>query len=154
VLSNVTFVAGFYTCDEFQIMPRSTPLEIAGTVITKKFTVDPTVITAGVTWSSINHPRALKSLRKHNVLRSADCLASSALSNPAFVPIWHPEPAVSVLANQRRCFSNSLRAKAQPFMWTRIDPDCVLASTTHTMMTCKNDARNYVFSEVGREDNI
>ncbi|WP_374030781.1 hypothetical protein [Bdellovibrio bacteriovorus] len=52
-----------------------------------------------------------------------------------------------------RCNSISLRAKADPFRWTAVDPDCGLINNSNSTM-CKNRLMRFYVLEVSRESGI
>lgn len=120
--STSNFVTGFFACDELEIEKRSAPLRIIGTFIVGKLRIHPDAIKAGITWSSIYHPQAVKELRAANgVLKSFSGRDCNATTNE---PIWHPIPSAQTVADRMTCNTISLRAKADPFQWTSVDPDC------------------------------
>lgn len=152
-----TFVTGFFTCDELEITTRSQPLRIIGTFIVGKMKIAPEALKAGITWSAIYHPQATRELRAagptgENVLRSfsgRDCNSSSA------DPIWHPIPSVQEVSDRRGCNTISLRAKADPFQWTAMDPDCGIAKgSTASNTSCKRRLIRFFVVEQSRESGL
>lgn len=147
IKSTANFVTGFYTCDNLTIESRSTPLRIVGTFIVGKMTIDPTAIKAGIQWSSIYYPQATRELREAGVLESAsgrDCDAPKS-------PIWHPIPAIQDVADRMKCNAISLRATADPFQWTAVDPDCGLISSSSSNTSCKRRLLRFFVVEQSRE---
>jgi hypothetical protein len=147
IKASANFVTGFYTCDKLTIEPRATPLRIVGTFIVGKMTIDPTAIKAGIQWSTIYYPQATRELREAGVLQSVsgrDCDAPKS-------PIWHPIPAIQDVADRMKCNSISLRAKADPFQWTAVDPDCGLISSTSSNTSCKRRLIRFFVVEQSRE---
>lgn len=141
------FVTGFYTCDNLTIEARTTPLRIIGTFIVGKMTVDPTAIKAGIQWSTIYYPQATRELREAGVLESMsgrDCDAPKA-------PIWHPIPSIQDVADRMKCNAISLRATADPFQWTAVDPDCGLLSSSSSNTSCKRRLIRFFVVEQSRE---
>lgn len=141
------FVTGFYTCDNLTIEARSTPLRIIGTFIVGKMTIDPSAIKAGIQWSTIYYPQATRELREAGVLESMsgrDCDAPKA-------PIWHPIPSIQDVADRMKCNAISLRATADPFQWTAVDPDCGLISSASSNTSCKRRLIRFFVVEQSRE---
>ncbi|AHZ84750.1 hypothetical protein EP01_07335 [Bdellovibrio bacteriovorus] len=155
IKASSTFVTGFMTCDELIIEKRSAPLRIIGTFIVGRMKIDPSAIKAGINWSSVYHPQATRELRaagSPRILRSfsgADC---NATNNE---PIWHPIPSIKAVADRMNCNTISLRAKADPFQWTAVDPDCgIAAGTTASNTTCKRRLVRFFVVEQSREGGI
>lgn len=141
----LTFISGFFVCDKLIIEPRSKRLQIVGTIIAGKAAFHPSALTSGIVWSNIYHPNAVIALRQKRVLKpnyGTGCELSS--------PIWHTNPSLFDLADHYKCNSISLRANANPFTWTTVDPDCGLASATATTTTCKNRPKRFFIKELGR----
>lgn len=150
--SGANFVTGFYTCERLIIKSRSNPLRIIGSIIvTNGLDISPTAYTAGIRWSTIYHPMATYELRNATVLKAADGRSCESLNR---FPIWHPYPAMMDVANMYKCNSISLRAKADPFRWTAVDPDCGLVRPTDTATRCKNRMVRFYVLEVSRESGI
>lgn len=147
------FITGFFACDHLEIEERTTPLRIIGTFIVGKMRIHPTAIKAGITWSSIYHPQSYKELRGANgVLRAMsgrDCNATNA------EPIWHPIPSVQTVADRMTCNTISLRAKADPFQWTSVDPDCgINPNKKSSNTTCKRRLVRFYVVEQSREGSL
>ncbi|MBX2993917.1 MAG: hypothetical protein KF681_03830 [Bdellovibrionaceae bacterium] len=149
VKSSATFITGFFTCDHLIIEPRSQPLRIIGTFILSKITIDPSAYTAGIRWSSIYAPQALSELRAAGVLAPRSAAACGATSTP----IWHPLPSITETADRYSCSPIALRAKADPFTWTTIDPDCGYVGTA-PVTTCKRRLVRYFVIEQSRESGL
>jgi hypothetical protein len=67
-------------------------------------------------------------------------------------PIWHPMPSIQETADRMACNVISLRAKADPFKWTAVDPDCgIPVGATQTVPTCKRRIYHYFVVEQSRE---
>ncbi|KHD89635.1 MAG: hypothetical protein OM95_02620 [Bdellovibrio sp. ArHS] len=147
--STSDFVTGFYACDELEIEARSKPLRIIGSFIVGKLKLHPDALRAGITWSSIYHPQATKELRAAGILKSlsgVDC-------NKRVDPIWHPIPSVQGVADRMSCNTISLRAKADPFQWTAVDPDCGLISGASNT-TCKRRLVRFFVAEQSRDGGL
>lgn len=153
--STATIVTGFYTCDSLVIKARSAPLRIIGTFIVGRLTIDPSAYTAGIVWSSIYHPQATSELRKIGILHPSTAADSCDTANEAS-PVWHPIPSVQELSKRFSCNAISLRAKADPFRWTQVDPDCGFPSPDTGIIqsntTCKHRVVNFFVSELSREE--
>lgn len=150
--ASANFVTGFYTCERLIIKSRSQPLRIIGSfIVTNGLDISQTAYTAGIRWSTIYHPMATFELRNATVLKAADGRSCESLSRS---PIWHPYPAMMDVANMYKCNSISLRAKADPFRWTAVDPDCGLVRPTDTATRCKNRMVRFYVLEVSRESGI
>lgn len=146
VTSSANFVAGFFVCDEFIIAPRTTPLRIIGTVIAGKLAIHPTAVAAGIRWSSIYSPTAVYELRNAGILRSVDGISCETPS----VPTWHPYPAISHARALYSCNPISLGAKADPFRWTAVDPDCGILDGQGAV-TCKKRVTRFAVRELWRK---
>ena len=69
VKKEANLVLGFFTCKEFIVEKRESPLRIIGTIIViNKLHIDPTALTQGIKWSSIYEPDVTNELRKANIL--------------------------------------------------------------------------------------
>lgn len=147
IKATANFVTGFYTCDNLTIEPRSTPLRIVGTFIVGKMTVDPSAIKAGIQWSTIYYPQATRELREAKVLDSVTGRNCDAPKSP----IWHPIPAIQDVADRMKCNAISLRATADPFQWTAVDPDCGLISNDSSNTSCKRRLIRFFVVEQSRE---
>lgn len=148
IQSSATFVAGFFTCDMLRIEPRTTPLTIVGTFIVSGLEIDPSAYRAGIRWRSIYHPQSATDLRTANILRP---LAGMSCNPNLNVPFWHPYPSLAEAANTHKCNVESLRALAEPFTWTSVDPDCGLPSPTAARTVCKNQLVHFQVFELFRE---
>lgn len=153
IQSSATLVTGFYACDTMTIEARSTPLRIIGSFIVGKLVIDPTAYAAGITWSSIYYPQATQELRSIGILHPS--YGSSCNITSTSSPIWHPIPSAQELANRMTCNAVSLRAKADPFQWTAVDPDCGLPSTgTASNTICKRRLLRFFVVEQSREEGV
>lgn len=146
VHSDATIVAGLINCDNLIIESRTAPLKMIGTFIASKFYVDPAALKAGIWWSNIYHPVAVKYLRDQMLLRKHDNTPCTSLQSP----IWHPFPNMYEFADHYKCNAISLRAHADPFTWTSVDPDCGLVDSNSSRTTCKNRPRRFFLKELGR----
>ena len=151
VKESADFLVGFLACDEFIIEARSKPLRIIGTVITSKLNISPTAFTAGIRWSSIYHPQSTIDLRNAKILHPYGSVNGTCVGRTT--PIWHPMPGIKETADSFACNAISLRAKANPFQWTSIDPDCgLLPGNSNT--TCKKELHRFIVVEHSRESNL
>lgn len=146
IQASANLITGFYTCDSLRIEARQKPLRIIGTFIVGKLSIDPSAYKAGITWSSIYHPQVTQELRAVGVLKSVSGASCNAPKNP----IWHPKPSVQEVADRMSCNVISLRAKADPFQWTAVDPDCGLVSGASNT-TCKRRLVRFFVVEQARE---
>lgn len=146
IASSANLITGFYTCDSLRIEARQNPLRIIGTFIVGKLQIDPSAYKAGITWSSIYHPQVTQELRAAGVLKSVSGASCTAPKSP----IWHPLPSIQEVADRMSCNVISLRAKADPFQWTAVDPDCGLVSGASNT-TCKRRLVRFFVVEQSRE---
>ncbi|QDK38088.1 hypothetical protein [Bdellovibrio sp. NC01] len=152
--SNANLVTGFYACDSLTINARTNPLRIIGTFIVGKLKIDPSAYVAGIQWSSIYLPQATKELRKAGILKPTSNPAASC-DSVMKSPIWHPIPSVQEVSDVRSCNAISLRAQANPFQWTAVDPDCgMVAGATQSTTTCKKRLVRFYVVEQSRESGI
>ncbi|WP_413287575.1 hypothetical protein [Bdellovibrio sp. HCB337] len=146
ISASANVITGFYTCDSLRIEARQKPLRIIGTFIVGKLQIDPSAYKAGIVWSSIYHPQVTQELRSIGVLKSLSGASCDAPKNP----IWHPKPSVQEVSDRMACNVISLRAKADPFQWTAVDPDCgLLPNSSNT--TCKRRLVRFFVVEQARE---
>jgi len=146
IAASATLITGFYTCDSLRIEARQRPLRIIGTFIVGSMQIDPSAYKAGITWSSIYHPQVTQELRSAGVLKSI----SGASCNAPKSPIWHPLPSIQEVSDRMSCNVISLRAKADPFQWTAVDPDCgLLPNSSNT--SCKRRLVRFFVVEQSRE---
>lgn len=145
IRASANFVTGFFTCDKLTIEARTTPLRIVGTFIVNALSIDPSVYTYGLRWSNIYTPNAVLDLRAAQVLKPK---WSSCDPSP-LDPIWHPFPTVVRQDDLYNCNSISLRAKADPFTWTTMDPDCGLKPGAPST-TCKRRPVRFSVKEFDR----
>lgn len=150
IKSTANFVTGFYACDHLTIEPRTEPLRLIATFITNQLTIDPSAYRAGITWSSIYHPQAVYELRRTRTLRTS---AGQPCSDTPKSPIWHPIPSMVETADRFNCNVISLRAKADPFQWTSVDPDCgIMQGKSST--SCKKRVTHFLVIEHSRETGL
>ncbi len=153
IASTATFVTGFLTCDKLTISARTLPLRIIATIIAGKVNIDPSALSAGIVWSSVYHPQSTYELRNMYILRpilggaATDCSSVSASNLSS--PIWHPKPSIQTFSNRENCNVISLRAKADPFRWTAVDPDCGLISGNSNTI-CKHKLNRFFVFEHSR----
>ncbi len=157
IKSDATFVTGFFACDRLTIESRRLPLRIIGTFIVGKISIQPEAYAAGIVWSSIYHPQAVFELRRMAILKPlpdgppGENCSSFGANNPNN-PIWHPIPSVQFYSNRENCNVISLRAQADPFRWTSVDPDCgLIAGKTNTV--CKHKINRFHVFEHSRGEN-
>lgn len=150
IKASADFVTGFLTCRRLQIEARTTPLRIIGTIIAAELNIDPSAYVAGITWGSIYHPQSTLELRAAGVLRSQSGASCDAPANPS----WNPVPSIQEAADRFSCNAISLRAKANPFQWTTVDPDCGLLSPTATNTSCKHHILKFFVLEHARDGQL
>lgn len=132
IKSSADFVAGFFNCEKFTIEERTRPLRIIGTVITNKLIIHPSAISKGIYWSGIYNVNSIQELRDVNILKEGGFTADNTGTFAANTvncddpdqPLWAPYPSLLVARKLYSCNPVSLRAKADPFTWTTVDPDC------------------------------
>lgn len=149
VESGAEFISGFLTCDRLTIRARSRPLRIIGTIIASRVDIDSTAYRAGIRWSTIYHPQATIELRHAGILKSVTSTACDQMLNP----VWHPVPSIVEVADRYACNAVSLRARANPFQWTAIDPDCGFVPG-NASQTCKNRLVRFFLVEHSRESKL
>jgi hypothetical protein len=151
ISAGAELVAGFYVCDELIIEARTKPLTIVGTFIVKGLDIKSpeTTLKAGIDWMSIYHPEATGILRRAGVLKPLE-VGMDCQDEITSKPIWAAS-AMSLKEYQHMvsCNVSSLRATAQPFQWTAVDPDCGFLPGT-TTSSCKNHPLNFFVMEHGR----
>lgn len=152
IRASAELVTGFLTCDRLVIEPRTSPLRIIGTIIVGAMEIDPSALAAGIRWSSIYYPEATFELRKVGILKTSTGRPCADAPDPSN-PIWHPIPSIEKVASRFSCNAISLRAKADPFQWTAVNPDCGrLPGASAT--SCKRHPENYYVIEYSREGGI
>lgn len=132
IKSSADFVAGFFNCEKFTIEERTRPLRIIGTVITNKLIIHPSAISKGIYWSGIYNVNSIQELRDVNILKeggftsdnTGTFAANTVNCDDPDQPLWAPYPSLLVARKLYSCNPVSLRAKADPFTWTTVDPDC------------------------------
>ncbi len=151
--STAEFVTGFFTCDLLEIKARSAPLRIIGTVIAGKMRIHPDALKAGITWSTIYSPQATQELRAAGILKPLN--GSRKCDDKNADPIWHPIPSVQQVSDRMSCNAISLRAAADPFQWTSVDPDCgLMPGSTSSNTTCKRRLVRFYVVEQSREGGL
>lgn len=140
ITAGAELVAGMFSCDNLVIESRAKPLRIIGTFIVGKMEIHPSALVSGIRWSSIYHPQATLDLRQAGVLVSKSgrsCSAPALDGTGKIIPSWHPVPSIQEVQDRFSCNTISLRAKASPFRWTTVDPDCGIENG-QSNTTCKN----------------
>jgi hypothetical protein len=102
---------------------------------------------------SIYHPDAVAYLRQAKVLLPTSDPAAACNDHITERPIWDTtSPRVPDLQDMSTCNALSLRATADPFQWTNVDPDCGMLNVTPTPANtvCKHHPLNYLVMEHGR----
>lgn len=149
IKASANFVTGFFACNRLVIEQRTTPLRIIGTFIAGNVVIHPSAYSAGIVWSSIYHPQAVMDLRKEGVLKrlsdGGQCVSSISS------PVWNPVPSIQEVVDRMKCNVISLRAKADPFQWTSVDPDCGMLAG-HSNMSCKKRLVRFFVIEQSREE--
>jgi hypothetical protein len=180
VESSARVVSGFFGCKQFTINDRAQPLQVIGTVITQKLDIHPNALKSGINWSSIYYPNSTRILRQLQILSPAkppavsiqltgaagpsflvanNVVVAAPIGNtcddlaPANSPLWHPYPSLVESAKSLRCNPSALRAYADPFTWTQVDPDCGLISGAAGTQ-CKKQRKMFIQKEINREDQI
>lgn len=149
IKGSANFVTGFFACDKLVIEARQTPLRIIGTFIAGNIDIHPSAYAAGIVWSSIYHPQSVVELRKEGILKRTS--NNGPCTNTPSSPIWNPFPSIQEVADRLSCNVISLRAKADPFQWTAVDPDCGLLPG-QSNMTCKKRLVRFFVVEQDREE--
>lgn len=151
IKSDANFVSGFMNCEKLVIESRDKPLRIVGSfILAQGMSIDDTAYRSGIRWSTIYHSMATYELRRAGVLKgnnSADCSVINRY------PVWHPYPSITDVSNLYRCNAISLRAKADPFRWTAVDPDCGFIKNSNSTV-CKNRLVRFYVLEISRESGI
>lgn len=136
-------VTGFFTCDRLTIQARTQSLTIIGTIIASGSNISAAAVAAGIRWKSIYADTA-----------TSDLIAAQALgvgsTCPVGTPIWNPEMSPSTQWTAYNCSPISLRAKANPFTWTTVTPDCGVASGTQGV-SCLHHSTRFLMNELSRE---
>lgn len=143
--ATANFVTGFFVCDKLIFEARTQPLRIVGTFIVNSVSIDPSVYRTGLRWSNIYTPNAVVDLRGAKVLKPKWSSCEPSLAEP----IWHPFPTISRQDDIYNCNSIFLRAKADPFTWTTMDPDCGLKPGAPST-TCKRRPVRFSAKEFDR----
>lgn len=151
IIPNTTTVAaGFMTCDQLVIQPRTLPLTVIGTFIVGRAYIDPTAVRSGISFRSIYHPQSTSDLIAQGILKDKN---GNACSTPPPFPIWWPNLTNTQYDNFRKCNVISLRDNANPFTWTAVNPDCgVVAGNSYVQ--CQKHAVNYILNEISRTSEL
>lgn len=148
---DANLVSGFLNCEKLVIKSRSSELRIIGSIIVSQgIEVDEQAYKFGIRWSTIYHPMATFELRRAGILKGLNAQDCTTINR---YPVWHPYPSMRDVSNLYKCNSLSLRAKADPFRWTAVDPDCGLINNSNSTM-CKNRLMRFYVLEVSRESGI
>lgn len=148
---DANLVSGFLNCEKLVIKSRSSELRIIGSIIVSQgIEVDEQAYKHGIRWSTIYHPMATFELRRAGILKGLNAQDCTTINR---YPVWHPYPSMRDVSNLYKCNSLSLRAKADPFRWTAVDPDCGLINNSNSTM-CKNRLMRFYVLEVSRESGI
>ena len=151
IKESANFVTGFFNCQRLIIESRSQPLRIVGSfIVSNGVYIASDAYTAGIRWSTIYHPMATFELRQAGILKSS---SGQSCDTIARFPVWHPYPSIKKVSDLYKCNALSLRAKADPFRWTSVDPDCGLVPSANGTL-CKNRLVRYYVLEVARESGI
>ncbi len=152
VKSSATLVAGFFTCDELVIESRATPLNMVGTFIVGKLTIDPSAVTSGITFANIYHPSSIALLKNKKILSKNGGGVCPSIPDH---PVWHPNLGVVHLANTLKCTPAALSRRADNFTWTAVDPVCGLISgQMNTQCKVKFNPTYFKAVEFSRSDNL
>lgn len=157
VKATANFVTGFFNCKKFTIEERNHPLRIIATVITNKIIIHPSAIEKGIYWSSIYNVNSIQELRDTNILKeggytsdqSTTFNADSVDCDDPDQPLWAPYPSLLVARKIYSCNPVFLRAKADPFTWTNVDPDCGPLEGTG-VTACKKKINRWQNKEIYR----
>ena len=154
VRADATIVAGFLACDVFEILPRTLPLTIIGTVIAGRLNIDPTAIASGIVWRSIYHPQSIIDLQSAYILHPYNlAVTCNTFSATNLTPIWNPNLTTADEADAIQCSPVWLRHQAEPFTWSQVDPDCGVVSGQGSV-SCQHRPRNFIVHEIGRSSNL
>ncbi len=156
IRANKKFIAGFFMCDSLDIESRTQPLVIIGSIIAGHLRVHPEAVKAGVSFYSIYHPEAIQMLRENNILYPANGSNGTNCFFPAR-PVWHPKPAFNDLANTLQCSPISLRARADNWTWTQVDPEQGFGPDPVTGALepqRKPISKRFIIKEVSRASNL
>lgn len=148
IKASANFVTGFFACNKLIIEQRRTPLRIIGTFIAGNVSIHPSAYISGITWSSIYHPQSTEDLRREGILKRTS--NGGPCSSKSSSPIWSPVPSIQDVVDRMTCNVISLRAKADPFQWTSVDPDCGILPDKSNMM-CKKRLVRFFVVEQARE---
>lgn len=154
VKADAQYIIGFFTCDNFVIEARATPLTIIGTIIASKLRIDPAALQAGITWGSIYSPQSTAVLRNLKILKPYSDTISDCDQLQQQSPVWHPIPSMAEVANRFSCNVVSLRAKSDLLQWTTVDPDCGKLTSNAASHVCKRRTIRHMVVELSRESKI
>ncbi|MGZ3775426.1 MAG: hypothetical protein ACXVCY_17375 [Pseudobdellovibrionaceae bacterium] len=147
---DVTIMAGFLVCKKIEIMPRTNPLTMIGTYITKNFVIHSPEVP--VTMRSIWHPQSVIDLRKYGVLRPTVVINNQQfcpLVNDPSAPIWANKSSfgdeIKGRLNFFSCSPSAIADRVDNFRWTSLDPVCGLSNSSDITTQCKPHGRNLRF---------
>jgi hypothetical protein len=160
IRASTRYVMGFFHCKNLRIEPREIPLTIRGTIIVSGSAIIPNAaLKHTIRWSSIYYPDAVREMRTvaaGKILRpvpgeNGTCPSEDiAALGGALKPEWYPNRSPDQETSSYYCSPVSIRAKAIPFQWTAVDPDCgIIETSQHT--SCKKQIKNYLQSEISRQ---
>lgn len=153
IKSTAKLVAGFYVCEKLIIEPRTTPLDMIGTfIVTRNADIPASAIAPGISWYNIHNQIALKKLKTAGIAilkraNGSNCATlhphyqSGAVSTR--ISLWHPNPAMNILADRIRCSPNFLLQGKNPPRWTAVDPDSGKPDATATANSYTKKIRNF-----------
>lgn len=90
VKDTADILVGNYVTQTMKIEDRSTPLMIVATVLTKKLTIHPNALKAGITWIAPQDDAALPVLTRAVLGRGMNCSVLKNAASIAGAPLWHP----------------------------------------------------------------
>lgn len=125
-------VKGFLTCRYMFIEQRKSNLEMIGSFIVDKLTIEKVPSNYEITWKNIYHPASRNSL-----VGNRELLSVSSCETTAANPVW--------ARTGNRCDPSYLTDKAVPYTWTTFDPLCIII-TGSPIPICKPEQRGYNFN--------
>lgn len=150
IKNDVDLISGFFNCDRLIIEARTKKLKIIGTFIVGKMIIARSAFENGIEWMSIYHPNATNELRADGVEILKTGENTKCVDLDRNLPIWHPKPSINAISDLFTCNTISLRAKADPFTWTAVDPDCGLEPNDSVATTCKRHLLKFYVVELSR----
>ncbi len=143
--SDVTFVFGFYVCQNLHITARTLPLNIVGTFIIQNFILDPKVSESGINFYSIWQKEAIDLLQKNSNLRKENIIPASGDTSCNFPKTsgWNPMLTDESNADLLACSpAKFLYDGANNFNWSTVDPELGIASTAINQSTTQSKVVN------------